>query len=165
MKIALSTDHTGFEHIKHLREYLTELGHTCVDFGPKTHDEQDDYPDFIRPAAEAVGRGEADAGIIIGGSGQGEAIVANRVKGVRCAVYYGQATPQGALESEGTASADQYDILRLSRKHNDANMLSLGIRFVPQADLKDAIRVWLETPFSGAERHTRRIAKIDQPGS
>lgn len=165
MKIALSTDHTGFEHLKHLKEYLTQLGHTCIDFGPQQYDEQDDYPDFIRPAAEAVARGEVDVGIIMGGSGQGEAIVANRVKGVRCALYYGPASPTGALEAEGTASADTYDILRLSRKHNDANMLSIGIRFAPQESMKDAVRTWLETPFSGVERHARRIQKIDQPGS
>lgn len=161
MKIALSTDHTGFEQLKQLKEYLTQAGHSCLDFGPKQYDEQDDYPDFIRPAAEAVARGEADFGIIMGGSGQGEAMVANRVKGVRCAVYYGVATPQGALEAEGTASADQYDIVRLSRKHNNANMLSVGSRFVSQDTLKGAVRVWLETPFSGAERHARRIKKID----
>jgi ribose 5-phosphate isomerase B len=164
MKIALSTDHTGFEHLKHLKEYLAQLGHTCMDFGPKQYDEQDDYPDFIRPAAEAVARGEADLGIIMGGSGQGEAIVANRIKGVRCALYYGPVVAAGSVEAEGTSSTDEFDILRLSRKHNDANMLSIGIRFAPQANMKEAIRVWLETPFSDVERHARRIKKIDQLG-
>jgi ribose 5-phosphate isomerase B len=165
MKIALSTDHTGFEQLKQLREYLTQLGHTCLDFGPSQHDEQDDYPDFIRPAAETVAHGEADFGIIMGGSGQGEAMVANRLKGVRCAVYYGPATPEGAIEAEGTSSSDQYDIVRLSRKHNDANMLSIGIRFVSSDTLKEAVRIWLETPFSSAERHIRRIKKIDTTGA
>lgn len=161
MKIALSTDHTGYEQLRKLKEFLTQAGHSCLDLGPTQYDEQDDYPDFIRPAAEAVANGEADFGIIMGGSGQGEAMVANRVKGVRCAVYYGAATPQGALEAEGTASADQYDIVRLSRKHNDANMLSIGSRFVSPENLKEAVQIWLETPFSGAERHARRIKKID----
>lgn len=164
MKIALSTDHSGFEHLKHLREYLTELGHTYIDFGPTAYNEQDDYPDFIRPAAEAVARNEAHAGIILGGSGQGEAMVANRVKGIRCAVYYGPAIAQGEIEAEGASGADQFDILRLSRKHNDANVLSIGIRFAPQASLKEAIRIWLETPFTGTERHQRRINKLEQTG-
>ncbi|PJC22454.1 MAG: ribose-5-phosphate isomerase, partial [Candidatus Yonathbacteria bacterium CG_4_9_14_0_2_um_filter_43_16] len=102
--------------------------------------------DFIRPVAEAVAHDPQSRGIILGGSGQGEAMCANRVKGARAAVYYG-----GAV-----------DIVVLSREHNDANILSLGARFVETEEAKEVVRVWLETPFSGAEKHARRIAKLDK---
>jgi ribose 5-phosphate isomerase B len=164
MKIALSTDHAGLEQLGQLQEYLEGLGHECLNFGPTVVDPADDYPDFIRPAAEAVAAGQAEMGIIMGGSGQGEAQVANRVKGVRCVVYYGPATPFGATEAEGSAPADEYEIIRLSRTHNNANMLSIAARFVPQEEIKKVAKLWLETEFKGAERHLRRIAKLDQPG-
>lgn len=162
MKIALSTDHTGFEHLKSIKTYLTHLGHECIDYGPNAYNKDDDYPDFMRPAAEAVARGEADVGIILGGSGQGEAMTANHVPGVRCAVYYGPAAPLAETEAEGTAAEDQYDILRLTRRHNHANMLSLAVRFVSPDELQKAITIWLETAYSLEKRHARRAAKIDQ---
>jgi ribose 5-phosphate isomerase B len=161
MKIVLTTDHTGYEQLKQLKVFLEGLGHECIDLGPKTYDKDDDYPDCIRPAAEALARGEAEMGIIMGGSGQGEAMVANRVQGVRCAVYYGPAAAVGAIDAEGAAATDGYEIIRLSRQHNDANMLSLAARFVSGPEIEKAVKLWLETPFSGAERHARRIKKID----
>ncbi len=160
MRIALSTDHTGLELLQKLREHLTEQGHECMDFGPKEFNPDDDYPDLISKAAEAVGNGAYDYGIILGGSGQGEAMAANRFKGVRCAVYYGPATATQPIDADGTVSQDQYDILRLTRKHNHSNMLSLAARFLTWPDLEKAVTIWLETPYSEAERHIRRVQKL-----
>ncbi len=162
MKIALATDHAGFDQLQKLKQFLTARGHQCLDFGPKSYDANDDYPDFIAPAAQAVAGGQAEAGIIMGGSGQGEAMAANHVSGVRCALYYGTAKAVSSIEAEGTASADQYDILRLSRQHNHANMLSLGARFLDIAEIQQAVTIWLDTPFSDVERHVRRVHKINQ---
>lgn len=161
MKIALSTDHAGFEKLKQLKEFLSSAGHDCVNFGPTSYDSNDDYPDFIRPAAEAVANGECEVGIIFGGSGQGEAMTANRVKGVRCAVYYGTAKAAEAVDVSGHSASDEYEILRLSRQHNDANMLSLAGRFLNNEAIELAVSIWLNTKFASEERHTRRIAKID----
>lgn len=161
MRIALSTDHTGYDSLQKLRDVLTVAGHTCVDFGPKQLDLADDYPDFIYPAARAVASGDCAVGIIYGGSGQGEAMVANRVKGVRCAVYYGPAVAVGPIDADGQEAQDSYEILRLSRRHNDANMLSLGARFLSWPDIERAVTVWLQTDFEHESRHARRIGKID----
>lgn len=145
MKIYISTDHAGFELKESLVPFLKSLGHEVEDVGAHTFEALDDYPDFIRPAAEAVASNPGSRGIILGGSGQGEAMCANRVRGVRAAVYYG-----GPL-----------DIVVLSREHNDANILSLGARFVDEDEAQKAVRLWLETSFTGEEKHTRRIKKID----
>lgn len=161
MRIALSTDHAGYDSLQKLRNMLTAAGHTCVDFGPKQRDPADDYPDFIYPAAQAIARGDCQVGIIYGGSGQGEAMVANRVKGVRCAVYYGPAVAVGPIDANGQEAQDNYEILRLSRRHNDANMLSLGARFLSWSDIERAVTIWLETAFEHEDRHVRRIGKID----
>lgn len=161
MKIAITTDHSGFEALKELRTFLESLGHTCVDFGPKTFEPDDDYPDFMFPAAHAVADGSCDVGIIMGGSGQGEAIAANRIKGIRCAVFYGSVIAKTAIDAEGTMSDDPYEIVKLSRQHNNANILSLSARFLTMDEMKQASRVWLETPTTDVERHLRRIAKLD----
>lgn len=161
MKIALSTDHAGLELINQLKEYLEDVGHKCVYFGPKDLQPTDDYPDFIFPAARAVADGECEVGIILGGSGQGEAMAANRISGVRCAVYYSSARPLGVIDAEGNAPGDKYEIVRLSRQHNDANMLSLAARFLSTDEVKTVVGIWLNTPFSGTERHQRRIHKLD----
>ena len=141
MRIALASDHAGFEYKERIAALLRELGHEVQDFG--THSaESVDYPRFIRPAAEAVARGDADRGIVLGGSGNGEAIVANKVRGIRCALCW----------SEESA--------RLSRQHNDANICSLGQRLIPVETALAIVRVWLETPFEGG-RHARRIEQIE----
>ncbi|MFZ2831915.1 MAG: RpiB/LacA/LacB family sugar-phosphate isomerase [Minisyncoccia bacterium] len=145
MKIFIGTDHAGFELKEALLPYLRSKGHDVEDMGAYSYDALDDYPDFIRPVAEAVARDPEARGIILGGSGQGEAICANRVKGVRAALYY----------------AGPFDIAVLSREHNNANILSLGARFVEEEEAREVIRVWLETPFSGEEKHLRRINKLD----
>lgn len=162
MRVALSTDHAGFEQLKLLKDFLSAQGHDCVDFGPKEFDAEDDYPDFIFPAAEAVASGDCEAGIIMGGSGQGEAMAANRVKGVRCTVYYGPAKAVGAIDASGGEAADDYEILRLSKEHNNANMLSLAARFVSQEEIEKVVTLWLGEAFSGVERHARRVAKLDK---
>ncbi len=161
MKIALATDHAGFEQLKVLQEFLEDLGHECNNFGPTTLNPSDDYPDYVAPAAEAVAKGDCQMGIIMGGSGQGEAMAANRVKGVRCALFYGPAIARQVVDAEGRTSHNPYEIIRLSRQHNDANVLSLAARFLSIEDMKHAAKLWLETPFSKEERHLRRIQKLD----
>ena len=144
--IYLATDHAGFELKEMLKQYLLELNYEVKDFGAFELDIDDDYPDFIRLAAEAVSKNPKDKAVILGGSGQGEAIVANRYKGVRAVVYYGGSSK----------------VLTLSRVHNDSNVLSLGARFLTEAKAKRAVKIWLETEFQNEERHMRRIKKIDE---
>lgn len=162
MKIAITTDHAGFGALQQLDVYLQSLGHQTVNFGPKTLDMDDDYPEFMFPAAKAVANGECERGIILGGSGQGEAIAANRIKGVRAALFYGPVLAKTAIDAEGQMSTDPYEIVKLSRQHNDANILSLSGRFLTIDEMKTAIKIWLETPFSGVERHARRVKQLDQ---
>tara|TARA_B100001146_G_scaffold58932_1_gene51885 strand:- start:247 stop:675 length:429 start_codon:yes stop_codon:yes gene_type:complete len=142
MKIALGSDHAGFHYKVMLVRYLLDLGHEVVDFGTDS-EKSVDYPDYIRPAAEAVARGECERGIVLGGSGNGEAIVANRVKGIRCALCW------------NTESA------QLARSHNNANMISLGARMVSEDDVRQIVNTWLTTPFDGG-RHANRVNKIDE---
>lgn len=141
MKIAVASDHAGYQYKQAIIAHLQQAGHDVRDFG--THsDEAADYPVFIRPAALAVAAGESERGIILGGSGNGEAIAANRVRGVRCALCWNVETA------------------RLARQHNDANMISIGQRMVDQATALAIVDTWLVTPFEGG-RHARRIALID----
>lgn len=162
MKIAVTTDHAGFEPIQQLKTYLQELGHEVVDYGPQGFDADDDYPDFMFPAAKSVAAGECEVGVIMGGSGQGEAMAANRVKGIRCTLFYGQALAKQPIDAEGNMSDDPYEILRLSRQHNQANMLSLSARFLSLEEMKQAIQIWLDTPWSDEPRHARRVQKLDE---
>ncbi len=147
MDIYIATDHAGFELKELLKGYIQDtLGHQIHDCGAVAYDPEDDYPVFIKEAALKVSTSKGkDRAIILGGSGTGEAIVANRFPHVRAAVFYGGPT----------------DIVRLSREHNDANVLSLGARFLTYEQVCEAVRLWLETSFSGDERHERRIAQID----
>ncbi len=150
MKIYIGTDHAGFNMKEELKKYLGELGHEVVDQGAFEYDKEDDYPDFISLVAEGVVATSPESedvvrGIVLGGTGTGEAIEANRLLGIRTIVYYG-----GNLE-----------IVKLGREHNDANILSLGARFVDLLEAKNAVKLFLETPFSGEERHIRRIVKLD----
>jgi ribose 5-phosphate isomerase B len=161
MKIAITTDHSGFEALKELNLYLQSLGHTTVNFGPSSFKPDDDYPDFMFPAAQAVANGSCDVGIIMGGSGQGEAIAANRIKGVRAALFYGPVIAKTAIDADGTMSDDPYEIVKLSRQHNNANVLSLSARFLTMDQMKQASKIWLETPTTDVERHLRRITKLD----
>lgn len=161
MKVAITTDHAGFEALKELKVFIESLGHECVEYGPKTFDPEDDYPNFIFPAARAVASGACERAVIMGGSGQGEAMVANRVPGVRCALFYGPVLAKVAVDADGTMSDDPYEIVRLSRTHNDANILSLSGRFLTIDEMKKAITIWFDTPFSNLDRHSRRLRQMD----
>lgn len=146
-KVYFGSDHAGFDLKNQLLSYVQgDLGYEVEDCGAYECDPDDDYPEFIACAAKNVAADPAHAvAIILGGSGQGEAMIANRHKGVRAAVYYGGA----------------HEMVALSREHNDANVLSLGARFLSLEEAKVAVKVWLSTPFSGDVRHVRRIRKID----
>lgn len=161
MKIAIATDHAGFEQAKELAEFLDDLGHEVQDFGPKKLDPNDDYPDFIMPAAKAVADGNCDRGIILGRSGQGEAMAANRFNRVRCSVFYAPAVPKSTVDANGDTSYSPYEIVTRSRQHQDANMLSLASSYLTVTEMKNVIKLWLETPFSDEERHVRRLKKFD----
>lgn len=162
MKIYIGSDHTGYELKGKLKKYLEEmgLGYEVIDKGAFESNIDDDYPDFIKPVAEAVAEESGSLGVIIGGSGQGEAMCANRVLGVRAAVFYGEALPQGAVDVKGEQSVDPYEIIKLARFHNDANVLSLGVRFLSEDQAKFATELFLATKFSGEERHVRRLSKF-----
>jgi ribose 5-phosphate isomerase B len=161
MKIYLATDHAGFALKEKIKLFLTSLHHEVVDLGAAQFDENDDYPDFIKPAAHAVAGEMNSLGIIFGGNGQGEAITANKVPGIRAAVFYGEMIPVGVIDSSGTESKDPYEMVKLSRFHDDANILSIGARFVTEEQAEKAVKVFIDTLFSGEERHNRRIAKIE----
>ncbi|MCZ6708565.1 MAG: ribose 5-phosphate isomerase B [Chloroflexi bacterium] len=141
MRIAIASDHAGFQYKQALKDFLTADGHDVQDFGTDSEDAVD-YPLVIRPAADAVARGDCERGIVLGGSGNGEAIVANRLPGVRCALCW---NPESA---------------ELARRHNDANMISLGERLLSFETVCAIVRTWLTTPFDGG-RHLRRIQQID----
>lgn len=144
MKIALATDHAGFELKEYVKVNLLEIGLEIHDFGAYNYDALDDYPDFIQQAAKFISEKPKMKAIIFGGSGQGEAIVANRYKNVRAAVYYG-----GSIE-----------LIKLSRLHNNSNVLSIGARFVDHSKIIEVIQLWIKTSFEGG-RHKKRIDKID----
>ena len=156
MKIFIGSDHAGYEMKEKFISFLKEEGHEVVDKGAFNFDVNDDYPDFIKPVAEGVAGQAGSFGIILGASGQGEAICANRVKGVRAALFYGQA-PKSQTDSSGKV----LDLISSARMHNDANVLSLGLRFINEDEAKEAVKLFLNTPFSGEERHVRRIKKLD----
>ncbi len=164
MVIALASDHAGYELLQDLVDYLESLGHEVHNFGPKTLKPDDDYPDFIIPAAQAVARGECERGIVLGGDGEGEAMAANKIKGIRCALFYGPAVPRRVVDAAGRVSHDPYEIVKLTRLHNDANMISLAARFVALTDIKQVVKLWLDASFSNEERHKRRIDKLNNPG-
>lgn len=143
MKIGIGSDHAGYRYKEEIKKYLANLGHEVKDFG--TNSEMTvDYPAFIRPVAEAVASGEMERGIVLGGSGNGEAMVANRVQGVRCALCWND------------------ESARFGRQHNDANVISLGQRMISLEIALTLVQIWLDTPFEGG-RHVRRIQMIDEP--
>ena len=144
MKIHLATDHAGLELKNKIKQHLNESGHDVIDHGAYEYDALDDYPDFIFPCAKAVAEDSRNRGIILGGSGQGEAMAANRIKGVRAAVFY-----NGPKE-----------IIELSRQHNNANILSLGARFMSEEEIYRIIEIWFDTDFEEG-RHQSRIDKLD----
>lgn len=146
MKIFLATDHAGFDVKEKVKAYLVERGHEVQDMGALAFNKDDDYPDYISRAAKAVAEDVSARAVVFGWSGQGEAMVANRFRGVRAAVY--------------TGGGDE--VVTLSREHNDANVLSIGAHFVESAEACRLVELWLVTPFSEEVRHVRRIKKIDE---
>lgn len=145
MNIYLATDHAGFKLKEKIKDFLTKEGYSVEDCGAYEFDKDDDYPDFISKAAEKVSKDPQSRAVILGGSGQGEAIVANKFSRVRAAVYYGN-----------------MDMIPLIREHNDANILSLGARFLTDEEALEAVKLFLETSFTEEERHVRRIEKINK---
>jgi ribose 5-phosphate isomerase B len=144
-KVYLASDHAGYELKSALAAFLGERGFVVEDLGPSNYEALDDYPDTIGPLARAIADDKTAAGIAIGASGQGEAMVCNRTSGVRAAVYYG----------------GNKEIVTLSRQHNNANVLSLGAKFISQEEAKETVLLWLQTDFTNEERHVRRIAKLN----
>lgn len=146
MKIYLGTDHAGFQLKEKIKDFLIDLKYEVTDCGSFSCDETDDYPDFVIPVAKYVGQDDTSFGIIFGGSGQGEAICSNKHKNIRAVVYYGK----------------NLEISKIAREHNDANILSLGARFITEEEAMEAVKIFLSTPFSNDERHIRRIKKINE---
>lgn len=162
MKVYFASDHAGFEIKNQLLAFVhDELGCETEDCGAFTYDKDDDYPAIIASAAGKLSvdalAGKDSRAIVAGASGQGEAMVANRFRGVRCALYYGQSAKQ-----QTDMSGKQLDILSSTREHNDANALSLGLRFLSLEEAKVAVKEWLAAPFSGEDRHARRVKQIDE---
>ncbi|MDO8561791.1 MAG: RpiB/LacA/LacB family sugar-phosphate isomerase [bacterium] len=160
MRIYFASDHAGYELKNTLVEFVRTLGHEVEDCGPEKFDANDDYPELIARAAHKLSAdamvGKDSRAIVIGASGQGEAMVANRMKGVRCALYYGEAGAQKDM------SGKELDMIASVREHNNANALSLGARFLSVPEAKEVVKKWLEMAFSGEERHARRVQQIDE---
>lgn len=156
-KILFASDHGGFELKGELISFVGELGFQTEDFGNTLLDGADDYPDFVIPLAQKIAENPEYKGIILGGSGQGEAICANRFKGVRAVVYYGK-----PHSTQTDADGHVFDMVISSRIHNNANVLSLGARFLSLEEAKAVVKEWLEAEFPGDERHKRRLEKIEQ---
>ncbi|OGF64915.1 hypothetical protein A2Z53_03025 [Candidatus Giovannonibacteria bacterium RIFCSPHIGHO2_02_42_15] len=161
MKIYIGADHAGYRLKEKLKEFLKEKNYTIEDKGAFELNPDDDYPDFVRPVTKAVASDpEASRGVVIGGSGQGEAVVANRQKGVRAVVFYGPHSPITNADINGRKSDDLFEIVKLARMHNNANILSIGARFVTEEEAGKAVEIFLATEFEGA-RHAARLEKID----
>lgn len=190
--IYLASDHRGYNLKEKIKDWLDQWGYEFQDMGAFEYDPNDDYPDFVHKAAEAVANDpERSRGIILGGSGQGEAMVANRYKNIRAVVYYGPSCVPSSLKTsayapsfaegyggQSKASADRPgeqgkateeqgttdkkdEIIKLSRQHNNSNILSLGASFLSEEEARRAIKEWLEVPFSGDARHIRRLEKLN----
>jgi ribose 5-phosphate isomerase B len=163
-KIIIGSDHAGFAIKQELVPFLETLGYEVKDFGPEKYDPEDDYPDYISHVAKEVSKHAGTLkGIVLGASGQGEAMVANKFPHVRAAVYYGFGLEQGKhdIKKAELEALTSMQIIELSRLHNDANILSLGAKFIDADEAKAAVKLWLETPFSGEVRHKRRIVEIE----
>ena len=161
MKIAIGADHAGFDFKEKVKEFLIKEGYSVEDYGAYKFDKDDDYPEFIGKASEAVSKDpEGTRGIIFGRSGQAEAMLANKFRNVRCALFYAPAVPVDAVDVTGRVSTDSFEIIRLTREHNNANVLCLGTEFINFDTAKQLIDIFLNTEFSDEERHIRRLNKI-----
>ena len=163
MKIFLGADHAGFELKEKVKEFLNQAGYEIEDCGAHEFNKADDYPDIISQAAAAVSKDpENSRAIIFGRSGQAETMLANKHKGVRAVLFYSPAVPLGAADVTGRISHDPLEMIRLTREHNNANILSLGATFLKVSDALKVTKMWLEAPFTQEERHVRRLAKMKQ---
>ncbi len=160
MKVYLGTDHAGFALKEKVKTFLLDKGYEVEDSGALFYDPEDDYPDFISLVGRAISQNPQDRGIIFGGSGQAEAMLANKYKNVRCALFYAPRIPPQAADVNGRKSDDPFEMIRLIREHNDANILSLGARLLTEKEAFTAVERFLTTEFSGDERHVRRIEKM-----
>lgn len=160
MKIYVASDHAGFPLKEVIKEELLGEGYEVEDCGANHLDLHDDYPDFISKAAKQISEFPEDRAILFGGSGQAEMMLANKYPNVRAALFYGPKTAVTSVDVTGRVSTDPYEIIKLSREHNNANILSLGVRFLTQEEAMDAVLLWLKTSFPGEERHERRLKKI-----
>ncbi len=160
MKVYFASDHAGFELKSTLIEYVKSLGYEAEDVGAHEYSADDDYPDFVKPCAGKVAADKTSRGIVIGGTGQGEMMCANKVSGIRAALFYGSVVAKHEVDIDGRTSTDPHEIVHLARLHNDANVLALSSRFLDVEEAKKAMEVFLDTPFSGEERHVRRIGKL-----
>ena len=156
MKVYLATDHAGFKLKEEIKNFLQSLEYEVFDFGAHSFNPDDDYPDFIKKLADKISQEPDSFGIIFGGSGQGEAIVANRFKNIRAVVFYG--CLQGKQKD---IEKKQLNIIESARMHNNANVLSIGARFVHKKEAEEAVKLFLKTQFTKEQRHIRRINKID----
>lgn len=155
MKIFVGSDHAGFGLKEKLIPYLKELGHEVEDKGAFEYKEDDDYPDFVIPVAREVSRNPNEVrGIVIGGSGQGEGMAANKFNDVRATVFYG--------ERQCIVTEEQESIIKISRADNNANVLSIGARFITEEEMRLAVKEWLDTPFKDTDKYKRRITKMDR---
>lgn len=162
MKIYLATDHAGYTVKEAVKAFLLGENYEVEDCGAVSFDPHDNYPDFIAKAAEKISHNPFDFAIIFGGNGQGEAMVANKFPNVRAAVFYGTKEAVAAVDVSGTKSTDPFEIIRLTREHTNANVLSIGARFVEDEDAIEAVKLFLHTPFPALERHAKRLAKITE---
>lgn len=157
MRVYFAADHGGFALKEVLKPFVQSLGHEVVDVGAHALDMDDDYPVFVQDAARKVAADSGSRGIVLGGSGQGEAFAANRIKGVRAVVYYGE-----PVRSQVDAKGKTLDMISSTREHNNSNVLSLAGRFLTEDEAKDAVKRWLDATYSGAERHERRHRMLDE---
>lgn len=160
MKIYLATDHAGFALKEVIKEYLLGQQHDVEDLGAASFDKSDDFPDFISRAGEKISANPFDKAIIFGGTGQAEMMLANKYLNVRAALFYGPKLLTHEADATGRVSTDPYEIVKLTRLHNDANILSIGARLVSDEEAVEAVRIFLTTDFSEDERHKRRLQKI-----
>jgi len=155
MKILVGSDHAGFGLKEKLIPYLKELGYEVEDKGAFEYKEDDDYPDYVIPVAREVSKRPNEMrGIVIGGSGQGEGMAANKFSDIRATVFYG--------ERQCVVTEEHESIIKISRADNDANILSLGARFITEEEMREAVKEWLDTPFKNTEKYKRRITKMDR---
>lgn len=160
MKIYLATDHAGIELKEKVKKFLQDNHYEVEDFGAHKFVPTDDYTTYISQVGAAVSAHPEERGIIFGGSGQAEAMLANKYKGVRCALFYAPRVPVHAADVEGRKSEDPYEMIRLTREHNNANVLSLGARLLSEEEALTAVGMWLKQPFTQEPRHVRRIEKM-----